>query len=393
MRVLPNIQDSFTDIESTITAFLSAIFGSEIDGTTRNWTSVPIRDGGMAIPKPKDMANLNFKTSQCQCTHLIQALTNKTPFDLIFHQQTIAAVRTEHQNRKKSITDTILQSIEYEKSSTPHFKRHIKYIQEKGTGQWLAAMPNVYSGTILSPTEFRDELRLRYKLPLLQTPTHCDGCTARFSVSHALSCKVGGLIKTRHDESRDIIGCMACAGFQPSNVRDEPLIHPCRGTTELRDSTSGIEMEIQERGDLLVRGFWTQNTDCIIDVRICDVNQPSYLVRKPSSIIKSSENDKKRKYLDACLEQRRHFTPFVVSCEGLFGKEADFFMKRLAKKLADKWKRPYSTTISLLRTRFAINLVRSKNRCIRGARSSVTSMSFPIDWEDGAGLNLFSTLE
>ena len=114
---------------------------------------------------------------------------------------------------------------------------------------------------------------------------------------------------------------MACAGFQPSNARDEPLIHPCCDTAELRDSTSGIQMEVQDRGDLLVRGFWSCNTDCIIDVRIYDMNQPSCLARKPSSILKSSENDKKRKHLDACLEQRRHFTPFVVSCEGLFGKD------------------------------------------------------------------------
>ena len=106
-----------------------------------------------------------------------------------------------------------------------------------------------------------------------------------------------------------------------------------------------------------------------------------------------AENEKKRKYLDACLEQRRHFTPFVVSCEGLFGKEATFFMKRHAKKLADKWRRSYSSTIGLLRTRFAINLVRSKHRCIRGARTSLDTVSYQVDWEDGAGLRFFSTLE
>jgi hypothetical protein len=163
-------------------------------------------------------------------------------------------------------------------------------------------MPNTFCGTTLSSSEFTDELRMRYKLPLLNTPSQCDGCTAKFSISHALSCKIGGLIKTRHDESRDTIGCMACAGFQPSNVRDEPLINPCRATDELKDSTTGISIEVQDRGDLLVREFWDRNTDCIIDVRVCDVNQPSYLARKPTSILKTAENDKKRKYLAACLE-------------------------------------------------------------------------------------------
>lgn len=236
-------------------------------------------------------------------------------------------------------------------------------------------MSSIYCGAILSPSEFADELRQRCKLPLLDTPLQHDGCTAKFSVSHSLACKVGRLIKSRHDESRDTLACMACAGFQPSNACDEPIIHSCRTTNELKDNTSSISIEIQERGDLLVRGFWDRHTDCIIDVRACDVNQPSCLIRKRKSIIKAAENDKKKKYLEACLEQRRHFTPFVVSCKGMFGKEASFFMKRLAKKLEDKWNRPCSNAINLLRTRFAANLVRSKHRCIRGARTSLDLIS------------------
>ena len=176
----------------------------------------------------------------------------------------------------------------------------------------------------------------------------------KFSITHALSCKKGGLIHARHDESRGSFGCLACAGFQPSNVRDEPQINPCHaigGKDEsngetLIESNSGTEINT-DRGDLLIRGFWDRNTDCIYDVRIYDVriydvNQASYQLCKPASIIKSAENDKKKKYLGQCLTQRRHFTPFVVSCEGLLGKEADTFLKRLSKKLADKWRHPYS---------------------------------------------------
>jgi len=161
----------------------------------------------------------------------------------------------------------------------------------------------------------------------------------------------------------------------------------------LKDTTSGISIEIQDRGDLLVRGFWDCYINCIIDVRVYDMNQLSYLARKPSSIIKIAENDKKRKYLDACLEYCWYFTPFIISCKGLFGKEASFFMKRLAKKLANKWNRPYSSTISLLWTRFAVNLVRSKYRYICGAQTSLDFMSYKLDWEDRVSLQFFLTLE
>ena len=32
----------------------------------------------------------------------------------------------------------------------------------------------------------------------------CDGCSQPFDISHALDCKMGGLIGARHNESRDL---------------------------------------------------------------------------------------------------------------------------------------------------------------------------------------------
>jgi hypothetical protein len=52
------------------------------------------------------------------------------------------------------------------------------------------------------------------------------------------------------------------------------------------------------------------------------------------------EEEKKRKYLDACLESRRQFTPLVFSVDGLMGQECKAATKRLASTLAAKWRRP-----------------------------------------------------
>ena len=98
-------------------------------------------------------------------------------------------------------------------------------------------MPSFVSGPTLSPTEFRDEIRSRYGLAVLNTETHCDGYGVKFTPSHALSCKVGGLIHMRHDESRDAIGVLAGQGFTPSNVRNEPIINPIRVKEEGEIST------------------------------------------------------------------------------------------------------------------------------------------------------------
>ena len=96
------------------------------------------------------------------------------------------------------------------------------------------------------------QLRDRYGLKILNTPSHCDGCTSEFSTTHALSCKVGGLIHSRHDESRDTLGCLACAGFQPSNVRDEPHINPCRDIGGKNDINKLVEPRTGLKCDLAV---------------------------------------------------------------------------------------------------------------------------------------------
>ena len=237
-------------------------------------------------------------------------------------------------------------------------------------------------------------------MKILNAPSHCDVYTAAFSETHALGCKIGGLVHQRHNESRDTLGFLACAGFQPSNVRDEPHINLCReiggkdDVTKVVEPQTGFECELEgDRGDLLIRGFWARGTDCIIDVRTHYVNQNSYLTRTPAAILKAAEVSKKKKYLKACLAQRRYFTPFAVSCECMLGKEADVFFKRLSMKLAEKWHRPYSQTVSFVKTRFAISLVRAKNRCFRGSIIPTERISHRVDWEDGAGLGLYSTLE
>ena len=97
-------------------------------------------------------------------------------------------VREEMKKKKLATSDDTLRKIE----SGIHKKeiRRRNYLKEKRTGTWLAATPSFVCGTILSALEFRNELRDRYGLKILNTLSHCDGCTSEFSTTHALSCKV-----------------------------------------------------------------------------------------------------------------------------------------------------------------------------------------------------------
>ena len=70
-------------------------------------------------------------------------------------------------------------------------------------------LPSTVNGTELGSQEWRDALFLRYVLDPPDLPKYCDGCKARFSISHALECKKGGLVTARHNELRDGVADLA----------------------------------------------------------------------------------------------------------------------------------------------------------------------------------------
>ena len=167
-------------------------------------------------------------------------------FDPVYHTATMNEVREKIKKNKFATSDDVLLKIEsrLEKNGI----RMLNYLKDKGTGIWLVATPSFVHGAVLSTLEFRDELIDHLGLKFSNTPSHCDGYTSEFSTIHALSCKVGGLIHSRHDESCDPLGYLSYANFQPSNVRDEPLINPCRDIEGKNDGKivepqPGLEIE------------------------------------------------------------------------------------------------------------------------------------------------------
>ena len=88
------------------------------------------------------------------------------------------------------------------------------------TGAWLTVLPYTVNDTELGDQEWRDDLFLRYGLEPPDLPTHCDGCEARFTISHVLDYKKGGLVTARHNELRDGVAELAGKAFTPAHVRD-----------------------------------------------------------------------------------------------------------------------------------------------------------------------------
>ena len=83
----------------------------------------------------------------------------------------------------------------------------------------------------------------------------------------------------------------------------------------------------------------------------------SYLWKKPDKSLYMEERYNKCKYLDSCLQQRYQFPPFVAPFDGLMGTGLEAVLKRLASRLAIKWKQPHSQSCGYVRNRVAVTMV------------------------------------
>ena len=130
--------------------------------------------------------------------------------------------------------------------------------------------------------------------------------------------------------------------------------------------------------------------DSVHDMRVLNTDAKNHAVKTPEKCLQEAERGKKWMYLEACLHQRRNFSPFVNSVDGLLGVEATATLKRLASRLATTWWQPYSKTYGYVKSRFAITLVRATHHCLRVSRVPAHRISVHrIEWEDRAGMNLF----
>ena len=70
-----------------------------------------------------------------------------------------------------------------------------------------------------------------------------------------------------------------------------------------------------------------------------NIDALSHQNRSAEKFLQMVEREKNnKKYLDSFLHQHRHFSPFFVLVGGLLGVEVEAVFKRIAIRLAMKWK-------------------------------------------------------
>jgi hypothetical protein len=227
-RVVTNTLPFFSPLEEVIHKhFLPALLGVpsvEINGEYHQILTHSVKLGGVAIHNPVDTALSVHKASLAATRHLTVSFVDPaTQFDLGAHcmcatEAGLAAQRDRLQNE--------LIFLDHRRSQDkPAMARRDK--QNCGAGTWLYVFPNQLNGNGLLANEWRNNVRLRYNHFPLDMPAACDGCGAKMTVEHALSCKTGGLVHIRHDDVADEWRRLCGTELSPCQVKRKPRFFSC----------------------------------------------------------------------------------------------------------------------------------------------------------------------
>jgi hypothetical protein len=410
-RTVPEVGYLFDPVERAIREkFLPALLAvDEISVDDRELYAHGVKRGGIALRNPVETAEILIEASREATEELVESMMEGKHLNLVAHKE---KVKSACEKARKERAEREFLAVKQREETGPSEKWRLR--RSILSGSWLTCTPSWVNGTELSADEFRDNLRLRYNLKPLYIPECCDGCGAKMTVEHALSCKVGGLVHIRHDDVADEFGHLSGLAFKPSRVSHEPLINSgtiCEAREEverqLRDRNRNAGRNLDEvvtgederadqthnphprfdnenRADKGVMGFWKRGRECLFDVRITDTESRSTRNQDPARIIAKCEKEKKAKHLEACLERRKDFVPLVYSVDGISGREAKSAERRLASALAWKWKRHYSEMCGYVRARMALSVVRANTLLIRGSR--VRQSRPRMHMEDGAAM-------
>jgi hypothetical protein len=326
------------------------------------------RWSGLGIPDPCRIANECHLTSKALTAPLAHSLQQRVRLNA--EEYSAGAVKVTRAARlQRNIAAEAAFNL-LKATADPLVKQVIS--RSKKNGVWLTTYPSYMSGTKLSQDGFQDNLRLRFSLPTINLPSHCDGFGQRFSVNHALQCKKGGLVHLRYADVADKWAGLCQQALTPAAVSSKPFIYVGRVANIGAEATldeDGFPVDRPDnQGDVGAHGFWRRGHTAIFDIHITDTDAESYLRSSQSKILSNQEKAKKRKYLEPCLQRRRHFTLLVFLADGMRAPEMSAATKQLAKLLACKWGRTYSQSCQFVRARLSIVIARGITMCLRGQR-------------------------
>ena len=90
----------------------------------------------------------------------------------------------------------------------------------------------------------------------------------------------------------------------------------------------------------MVQVLWGCQFDTIIDVKLGDSDTDSYEYEPTAALLARWETIKKDKHIKHCHDQRKHFSPFVLSVEVMLGRETLVVLSQFSPVVVDKREEP-----------------------------------------------------
>ena len=221
-RVTKDCGADFKPVEEAIaSSLLPSLLQEKVSPVDRLLYGLPVKFGGLGVADPTTTADAAFRTSRAAAEHLVQAIKGEESFQLAKHRNTQREARAAY--RREKLEESKRRSEEVVDSLPEERKRAVNRAMANNTGQWLNTMGTAANGNVLSKHEWRDGFAVRYGKQPRDLPKQCDapGCSAKYSLDHALNCPKGGLIIRRHDEIANEVAALSRLCF--SYVQREPV--------------------------------------------------------------------------------------------------------------------------------------------------------------------------
>ena len=94
---------------------------------------------------------------------------------------------------------------------------------------------------------------------------------------------------------------------------------------------------MEQKGNHLIHDLCQNGTHSVHGIRFMNTGDKYFLAKTPEKCLQEAAIENKMIYLEACLQQYRHFSPFATFSDGLLDVEAATTLKRIAIRLATKW--------------------------------------------------------
>jgi ribosomal protein L19 len=164
-----------------------------------------------------------------------------------------------------------------------------------------------------------------------------------------------------------ILGLVTCHHTILNTTRETQTSSTTYSNNNIKNHSQSSN-NTQERGDITLRGLFERGTNAIIDVRIANLDSPSYRSQDPEKVLQQQENAKRQKYKDICETRQESFHPVIASTDSMLAPEATKILQHLAHTTAKKTQKAYSAIVKHLRLSIAITLVKATHYYLRASR-------------------------